>query len=204
MNIKSDWNVPNAATESMVDLFGELISMFNQNGRVSKKCGKRGFTNIEMQSIVTHILLNCPEIQPYLTFKLKKFLGTRKQIIAVYTYKVMLMVGLRRRLYCFGVSGLTHHIEAQRDKADWWIVIKTNIVGGIKIDNVLDVAYQNDVAIVHQQVDDALETTLQHPQHTRGAKTVGTITREMIRKIIGAHSNWNGGFQEDSCEKKRK
>ncbi|WMV45450.1 hypothetical protein MTR67_038835 [Solanum verrucosum] len=55
--------------------------------------------------------------------------------------------------------------QLRRDKADWWIVIKTKIVGGIKIDNVLDVAYQNDVAIVHQQVDDELETTLQHPQH---------------------------------------
>ncbi|WMV28860.1 hypothetical protein MTR67_022245 [Solanum verrucosum] len=34
-----------------------------------------------------------------------------------------------------------------------------------EIDNVLDVAYQNDVAIVQQQVDVELETTLQHPQH---------------------------------------
>ncbi|KAK6791438.1 hypothetical protein RDI58_010519 [Solanum bulbocastanum] len=34
-----------------------------------------------------------------------------------------------------------------------------------EIDNVLDVAYQNDVAIVYQQVDIELETTLQHPQH---------------------------------------
>ena len=38
-------------------------------------------------------------------------------------------------------------------------------MGRIEIDNVLDVAYQNDVAIVQQQVDVELETTLQHPQH---------------------------------------
>ncbi|KAG5586282.1 hypothetical protein H5410_046716 [Solanum commersonii] len=38
-------------------------------------------------------------------------------------------------------------------------------VGRIEIDNVLDVVYQNDVAIVQQQVDVELETTLQHPQH---------------------------------------
>uniref|UniRef100_M1DV08 Uncharacterized protein n=1 Tax=Solanum tuberosum TaxID=4113 RepID=M1DV08_SOLTU len=38
-------------------------------------------------------------------------------------------------------------------------------VGGIEIDNVLDVAYQNDVVIVQQQVDVEMETTLQHPQH---------------------------------------
>ncbi|KAK6791547.1 hypothetical protein RDI58_010628 [Solanum bulbocastanum] len=36
----------------------------------------------------------------------------------------------------------------------------------MEIDNVLDVAYQNDVAIVQQQVDVELETTLQHPQQT--------------------------------------
>ncbi|KAG5590875.1 hypothetical protein H5410_041389 [Solanum commersonii] len=38
-------------------------------------------------------------------------------------------------------------------------------VGIIEIDNFLDVAYQNYVAIVEQQVDVELETTLQHPQH---------------------------------------
>ena len=53
----------------------------------------------------------------------------------------------------------------RRDKADWWVVIKSKPVGRIEIDNVLDVAYQNDVAIVQQQVDVELETTLQHPQH---------------------------------------
>ncbi|KAK6802902.1 hypothetical protein RDI58_000686 [Solanum bulbocastanum] len=53
----------------------------------------------------------------------------------------------------------------RRDKADWWVVIKSNPMRRIEIDNVLDVAYQNDVAIVHQQVDIELETTLEHPQH---------------------------------------
>ncbi|KAK6791847.1 hypothetical protein RDI58_010928 [Solanum bulbocastanum] len=53
----------------------------------------------------------------------------------------------------------------RRDKADWWVVIKSKPVGRIEIENVLDVAYQNDVAIVQQEVDVELETTLQHPQH---------------------------------------
>ncbi|WMV32573.1 hypothetical protein MTR67_025958 [Solanum verrucosum] len=53
----------------------------------------------------------------------------------------------------------------RRDKVDWWVVIKSKPVGRIEIDNVLDVAYQNDVAIVQQQVDVELETTLQHLQH---------------------------------------
>ncbi|KAK6791425.1 hypothetical protein RDI58_010506 [Solanum bulbocastanum] len=51
----------------------------------------------------------------------------------------------------------------RRDKADWWVVIKSNPMERIEIDNVLDVAYQNDVAIVQQEVDVELETTLQHP-----------------------------------------
>ena len=38
-------------------------------------------------------------------------------------------------------------------------------MGRIEIDYVLDVAYQNDVAIVQQQIDDELETTLEHPKH---------------------------------------
>ncbi|WMV51030.1 hypothetical protein MTR67_044415 [Solanum verrucosum] len=53
----------------------------------------------------------------------------------------------------------------RRDKVDCWVVINTKHVGRIEIDNVLDVAYQNEVAIVHQQADVELETTLEHPQH---------------------------------------
>ncbi|KAH0769452.1 hypothetical protein KY290_013433 [Solanum tuberosum] len=53
----------------------------------------------------------------------------------------------------------------RRDKVDWWVVIKSKPGGRIEIDNVLDVAYQNDVAIVQQQVGVELETTLQDPQH---------------------------------------
>ncbi|KAK6784240.1 hypothetical protein RDI58_017694 [Solanum bulbocastanum] len=53
----------------------------------------------------------------------------------------------------------------RRDKFDWWVVIKSKPVGRIEIDNVLDVAFQNDVAIVQQEVDVELETILQHPQH---------------------------------------
>ncbi|WMV33904.1 hypothetical protein MTR67_027289 [Solanum verrucosum] len=109
---------PNRNDEGDIDPFFPPILIFNQNGRGSKKRGKRGFTDMEMQSVVTHILLNCPEIQPYV-----------------------------------------------KDKSDWWVVIKSKFVGKIEIDNVLDVAYQNDVEIVQQQVDVELKTTLQHPQH---------------------------------------
>ncbi|WMV37315.1 hypothetical protein MTR67_030700 [Solanum verrucosum] len=107
--VQTRWmgNRPNRNYEGDIDPLFSPISIFNQNDRGSKKRGKRGFTDMEMQSVVTHILLNCPEIQPYVN----------------------------------------------------------KPVGRIEIDNVLDVAYQNDVAIVQQQVDVELETTLQHPQH---------------------------------------
>ncbi|WMV37284.1 hypothetical protein MTR67_030669, partial [Solanum verrucosum] len=58
-------NRPNCNDEGNIDPSFPPISIFNQNGRGSKKCGKRGFTDMEMQSAVTHILLNYPEIQPY-------------------------------------------------------------------------------------------------------------------------------------------
>ncbi|KAG5580872.1 hypothetical protein H5410_051499 [Solanum commersonii] len=59
-------NRPNRNDEGDIDPLFPLLSIFNQNSRGSKERGKRGFTNIEMQSGVTHILLNCPDIQSYL------------------------------------------------------------------------------------------------------------------------------------------
>ncbi|XP_059285604.1 uncharacterized protein LOC132039075 [Lycium ferocissimum] len=53
----------------------------------------------------------------------------------------------------------------RRDKADWWVVIKTKPVGRIEVDNALDVAYQNDVPFVHQTMDTELENSLEHPQN---------------------------------------
>ena len=58
-------NKPNRNDEGDIDPLFPPISIFNQNGRGSKKRRKRGFTDMEMQSAVTHILLNCPEIQSY-------------------------------------------------------------------------------------------------------------------------------------------
>ncbi|KAG5595090.1 hypothetical protein H5410_036322 [Solanum commersonii] len=56
---------PNRNDEGNIDPSFPPISISNQNGRGSIKNGKRGFTDMEMQSVVTHIFLNCPEIQPY-------------------------------------------------------------------------------------------------------------------------------------------
>ena len=51
--------------EGNIDPLFQLISIFNQNGRGSKKRGNQGFNDKEMQSVVIHILLYYPEIQPY-------------------------------------------------------------------------------------------------------------------------------------------
>ncbi|KAG5571367.1 hypothetical protein H5410_061133 [Solanum commersonii] len=51
-------NMPNHNDEGNIDPLFPPISIFNQNGRGSEKRGKRGFTDMEMQSAVTHILLN--------------------------------------------------------------------------------------------------------------------------------------------------
>ncbi|KAG5576016.1 hypothetical protein H5410_056150 [Solanum commersonii] len=58
-------NMPNRNDEGDIYPLFPPISIFNQNGRGSKKRRQRGFTDMEMQSAVTHILLNCPEIQSY-------------------------------------------------------------------------------------------------------------------------------------------
>ncbi|WMV60316.1 hypothetical protein MTR67_053701 [Solanum verrucosum] len=63
--IYSRRNRPNRNDKGDIDPLFPPISIFNQNGRGSKKRRKRGFTDMEMQSAVTHILLNCPEIQSY-------------------------------------------------------------------------------------------------------------------------------------------
>jgi len=52
----------------------------------------------------------------------------------------------------------------RRNKSDWWVVIKTKPVGRVEVENVLDVAYQNDISNVHQIVDDQLENDLEHPE----------------------------------------
>ncbi|WMV29885.1 hypothetical protein MTR67_023270 [Solanum verrucosum] len=213
-------NRPNRNDEGDIDPLFPSTSIFNQNGRGSKQHRKRGFTDMEMQSAVTHILLNCPEIQSYVNLFVNKWgneaiytefskwlrnyvydeyssvqllqlvkevaLGPESQVLAMNKYCVNGFkfqteeVSRNKKTNNSGVYiqgdvdgtgqtieyyGVIQEIIEVRDKANWWVVIKSKPVGRIEIDNVLDVAYQNDVAIVQQQVDVELETTLQHPQH---------------------------------------
>ncbi|KAK6784695.1 hypothetical protein RDI58_018150 [Solanum bulbocastanum] len=116
-----------------------------------------------MQSVVTHILLNCPEIQPYLkcaddTGQTIEYYDVIQEII-----EVRYSGWPKKKIVLFWVYYAPYPLR--RDKVDWWVVIKSKHVERIEIDNVLDMVYQNDVAIVRQQVDIELETTLQHPQH---------------------------------------
>ncbi|KAK6773721.1 hypothetical protein RDI58_028959 [Solanum bulbocastanum] len=175
---------------------------------------------METQSTVTHILLNCPEIQSYAYLFLNTWgnkaiytefskwlrnyvyheylsvqhlqlvkevaLGPESQVLTMNKYCVNGFkfqteeVSMNKKKNNKGVYiqgdidgtgqiieyyGFIQEIIEVRDKADWWVVIKSKLVGRIKFGNVLDVAYQNDVGIVQQQVDDELETTLQHSQH---------------------------------------
>ncbi|KAK6777825.1 hypothetical protein RDI58_024543 [Solanum bulbocastanum] len=174
---------------------------------------------MEMQSAVTHVLLNCPEIQSYVNLFVNTWgneaiytefskwlrnyvydeyssvqhlqlvkevaLGPESQVLTMNKYCVNGFkfqteeVSRNKKTNNSGVYiqgdangtgqtieyyGVIQEIIELRDKADWWVVIKSKSVGRIETDNVLYVAYQNDVAIV-QEVDVELETTLQHPQH---------------------------------------
>ncbi|KAK6803219.1 hypothetical protein RDI58_001003 [Solanum bulbocastanum] len=281
----SQRNRPNGNDEGHSDPLFSPISIFNQNDRGSKKHGKRGFTDMEMQSAVTHVLLNCPEIQSYVNLFVNTWgnkaiytdfskwlrnyvyneyssvqhlllvkevaLGPESQVLTMNKYcvngfkfqteevsrnkktnntgvyiqgdvdgtgqtieyygviqeiiEVRYLGWLKKKIVLFrcewfdpshrGIKMDHQHniIEVKhtrkyrsydpfiieqnakqvfyasyplrRDKADWWVLIKSKPVERIEIDNVLDVAYQIDVAIVQQKVDVELETTLQHPQH---------------------------------------
>ncbi|KAG5609679.1 hypothetical protein H5410_020960 [Solanum commersonii] len=90
-----------------------------------------------------------------------KFLGTRKtNNSSVYIQGDVDGTGQTIEYY-----GVIHEIIEVRHKVDRWVVIKSKPVGRIEIDNVLDTAYQNGVAIVQQQVNVEMEITLQYPQH---------------------------------------
>ncbi|KAK6791414.1 hypothetical protein RDI58_010495 [Solanum bulbocastanum] len=218
--VQTRWMIswPNRNDEGNSDPLFPPISIFNQNGRGSKKHGKRGFTDMEMQSAVSHVLLNCLEIQSYVknkktnnssvyiqgdadgTSQTIEYYGVIQEIIEVrYSgwpkKKIVLFrcewfdpshrgtkmdhqhniieVKHTRKYRSYDPFIIAQNAKQlyyasyllRRDKADWWVVIKSKPVGRIEIDNVLDVAYQNDLAIVQQEVDVELETTLQHLQH---------------------------------------
>ncbi|KAK6782402.1 hypothetical protein RDI58_020198 [Solanum bulbocastanum] len=91
--VQTRWmrNKPNRNDEGNSDPLFQPISIFNQNGRGSKKCGKRGFTDMKMQSAVTHVLLNCPEIQSYVNVQHLQLvkevaLGPESQVLTMNKY----------------------------------------------------------------------------------------------------------------------
>ena len=71
------------------------------------------------------------------------------------------------------------------DKADWWVVIKTKPMGRVEVENVLDVAYQNDdSSTVHHTVDIELENDLEHPEHILEEVDMEEITNEGANATI--------------------
>ncbi|WMV41418.1 hypothetical protein MTR67_034803 [Solanum verrucosum] len=253
-------NRANRNDEGNIDPLFPPISIFNQNGRGSKKRRKRGFTDMEMQLVVAHILLNCPEIQSYVNLFVNTWgneaiytefskwlrnyvydeyssvqhlqlvkevaLGPQSEVLAMNKYCVNGFkfqteeVSRNKKTNNSGVY-IQGDVDGTGQTIEYYGVIQEIIevryLGwpnkkivlfrcewfdlshrGTKVDhqhNIIEVkhtrkyrsydhfiiaqhakqmyyasyplhvAYQNDVAIVQQQVDIELETTLQHPQH---------------------------------------
>ncbi|KAK6780839.1 hypothetical protein RDI58_023023 [Solanum bulbocastanum] len=80
-------NRPNRNDEGNSDPLFPPISIFNQNGRGSKKRGKRGFTNMEMQSAVTHVYDKFSSVQ-YLQLVKEVALGPESQVLTMNKYYV--------------------------------------------------------------------------------------------------------------------
>lgn len=49
------------------------MSIFNQPGRCSKDVRKRSLSDIEFKSATLHVLLNCPEVVPFLNHFVSQF-----------------------------------------------------------------------------------------------------------------------------------
>ncbi|KAK6780272.1 hypothetical protein RDI58_022456 [Solanum bulbocastanum] len=80
----------------------------------------------------------------------------------------------------------------RRDKSDWWVVIKTKPMGRVKVENELDVAYQNEISSVHQVVDAELEMNLDHPDHI-----LEEVNREELDMPTNMEEDEEETFEED-------
>ncbi|XP_070040133.1 uncharacterized protein [Nicotiana tomentosiformis] len=83
-------------------------------------------------------------------------------------------------------ASYTFTLEERRHICDWVTKLKmpegyaSNLgkkpVGRVEVENVLDVAYQNDVSGVHQIVDDQLENDLEHPERILKEIDINEVT----------------------------
>ncbi|KAK6786197.1 hypothetical protein RDI58_014722 [Solanum bulbocastanum] len=80
-------NRPNRNDEGNSDPLFPPISIFNQNGRGSKKRGKRGFTDMEIQSTVTHVYDEYSSVQ-HLQLVKEVALGPESQVLTMNKYCV--------------------------------------------------------------------------------------------------------------------
>lgn len=66
-NVPCSRNRPNRHTvECVNDPLYPPMSIFNQPGRCSKDVRKRSLSDMEYKSATLHVLLNCPEVVPFL------------------------------------------------------------------------------------------------------------------------------------------
>ncbi|XP_049410510.1 uncharacterized protein LOC125873672 [Solanum stenotomum] len=80
----------------------------------------------------------------------------------------------------------------ERDKSDWWVVIKTKPMGRVQVENELDVANQNEISSVHQVVDAELEMNLEHPDHI-----LEEVNREELDMPTNMEEDEEETFEED-------
>ncbi|WMV51036.1 hypothetical protein MTR67_044421 [Solanum verrucosum] len=79
-----------------------------------------------------------------------------------------------------------------RDMSDWWVVIKTKLMGRVEVENELHVAYQNEISSVHQVVDAELEMNLEHPDHI-----LEEVNREELDMPTNMEEDREETFKED-------
>ncbi|XP_059292682.1 uncharacterized protein LOC132046145 [Lycium ferocissimum] len=138
-------NKSNRNDEGGVDPNYPPMSIFNQPGRDSKNPPKRTLSSMERQSAVTHVLLNCPEIQVYQTGEHSQFvkdisLGLcnevktmKKYIVNGYKFQTEEVSQYKKTNnsgVCIKGDAMVYYAPypLRRDKADWWVVIKTKPV----------------------------------------------------------------------------
>ncbi|WMV50470.1 hypothetical protein MTR67_043855 [Solanum verrucosum] len=247
------------------------LSIFNQPGKGSKKRTRRNLSAMEFKSVSTHVLLNCPQVKPFLDYfvhlygnekvfehfskwfqdynapNIKKtnnsgvwmkggdgnqdgvdYYGVLKEVLEMeysgWPIKKIVLFRCKwfdptpkrgtREIKQYNIIEVKHTREYEAydpfiiaqnvkqvyyapyplrpDKLDWWVVIKTKPMGRVEVENVLDVAYQDDdISSVYHTVDVELENDLEHPEHILEEVDIEQITDEGANASINEEELFN-------------
>ncbi|WMV51070.1 hypothetical protein MTR67_044455 [Solanum verrucosum] len=181
-------NRPNRHDVAGNDPAVQSLSIFNQPGKGSKRRTLHKLTEKEKKSVELHVLLNCPEVQPFLegTRELKQHNIIEVKHTRKYeAYDPFIIAQNAKQVYYAPYP-------LHRDKSDWWVVIKTKPMGRVEVENELDVAYQNEISSVHQVVDAELEMNLDHPDHI-----LEEVNREELDMSTNMEEDEEETFEED-------